>query len=87
MVKHTSSQQDYQGSYEVCVEMLDNENENVIIEVFMGERLNPIIFEHSDSPLPLIQSQDLIDLDLTAQSIKRSLVKSRTFSQKNRESG
>jgi hypothetical protein len=67
--------------------MLENENENVIIEVFMGEKLNPIIFEHSDSPLPLIESQDLIDLDLTAQSIKRSLVKSRTFSQKNRESG
>ena len=67
--------------------MLENENEKVIIEVFMGEKLNPIIFEHSDSPLPLIESQHLIDLDLTAQSIKRSLVKSRTFSQANRESG
>jgi hypothetical protein len=53
----------------------------------MGERLNPIIFEHSESQLPLIESRDLIDLDLTAQSIKRSLIKSRGYYRSNREKG
>lgn len=37
--------------------MIENENAETLIELFMGEKLNPIIFEHSDSPVPLVQSQ------------------------------
>jgi hypothetical protein len=57
------------------------------VEVFIGEKLNPIIYEHSDHPLPLVEAQELLDLDLTVQSIRRGLVKSQQHAKAIRKSG
>lgn len=57
------------------MEVLDNANIGIFAEIFIGEKLNPIMYEHSEIPLTLTSSEDLLDLDLNVQSIRRSLVK------------
>lgn len=47
VVKHTSGSSSYTGYYQICVEVLENENHHQLIELHMGEKLNPLIFSQS----------------------------------------
>lgn len=57
------------------MEVLENVNMGIFAEIFIGEKLNPIMYEHSEISLTLTSSEELLDLDLNVQSIRRSLVK------------
>lgn len=57
VVKHTSESAELDGSYEICFEVLANNNDQLLVEVFIGEKLNPLLYGDGDDVLPLIQSQ------------------------------
>lgn len=56
-MKHTSESAEMEGSYEICFDVIANNNEQLLIEVFIGEKLNPLLYSDGEDVLPLIQSQ------------------------------
>lgn len=45
------------------------------------------MYEHSDVPLPLTTSQEILDLDLNVQSIRRSLIKTQIHTKSVKKHG
>lgn len=69
------------------MEVLNNANIDIFAEIFIGEKLNPIMYEHSEVPLYLTTSQEILDLDLNVQSIRRSLIKTQIHTKSVKKHG
>lgn len=41
----------------------------------MGEKLNPMIYHHSETEIPLIESAELYELESNVHTIKKTLVR------------
>ena len=66
------------GKYRVCMDFLSNTEHGLQTELHIGEKLNPVIFNQEGLGAGvLVQSAELMDLEVTVQSIKRSLSQSR----------
>ena len=66
------------GKYRVCMDFLSNTEHGLHTELHSGEKLNPVIFNQEGLEAGvLVQSTELMDLEVTVQSIKRSLSQSR----------
>ena len=46
VVKHTSDQVEYDGHYQICLEVVDIRTPSLLIELFMGEKLNPVLYHN-----------------------------------------
>lgn len=47
VVKHTSEQVEYDGHYQICLEVVDiRTSSSLLVELFMGERLNPVLYHN-----------------------------------------
>jgi hypothetical protein len=87
VIKHTSDSVSMDGSYEICFDVLHDANEQLLLEIFIGERLNPLLYSEGDDVLPLIQAEELIDLDLKIQNIRKSIGWSRKLLNESRDLG
>jgi hypothetical protein len=87
VIKHTSDSMSMEGSYEICYHVLQNSNEELLLEIFIGERMNPLLYSEGEDVLPLIQAEELIDLDLKVQNIRKSLGWSRQLLNESRQLG
>ena len=57
------------------MEAIDIRTPTLLVELFMGERLNPALYHNELGQLPLVESTELIELEQKIQAIKRTLVK------------
>ncbi len=62
-----------EGSYEICFNVMQDSNEQLLLEIFIGEKINPLLYSDGEDVLPLIQAEELIDLDLKVQTIRKSI--------------
>lgn len=58
-----------------------------MLEIFIGEKLNPLLYSDGDDVLPLIQAEELIDLDLKVQNIRKSIGWSRKLLMESKDLG
>jgi hypothetical protein len=75
VIKHTSEHMQFDGSYQLCVDALDIRAPELLVELFMGERLNPAIYSSDSSRLPLVEVAELLQVEEKVQVIKRALIR------------
>lgn len=86
-VKHTSEHLDYHGIYELCVQALDLRIQKLEVELFMGERLNPMIYHQSETEIPLVESAELYELEGNVHTIKKTLVRIQKKAEESKQLG
>ena len=57
MIKHTGEMVEYDGTYELCIEAVSIASSNLLINMHIGEKLNPALYHNEMSQLPLVESQ------------------------------
>lgn len=62
--KHTPSQEEYAGSYEVCLENINNyKNNESLVEMTIMERFDPDLYADSLMDVPLVESEELMAIE------------------------
>jgi hypothetical protein len=69
------------------VEAVDLRNPILLVELFMGERLNPMIYHHTETEIPLVEAVELFELEENVQGIKKALVRLSGQMEKSKEQG
>jgi hypothetical protein len=44
VVKHTSEKYSIDGFYKICINVMDDRNDELLMELFIGEKLNPMMY-------------------------------------------
>lgn len=86
--KHTSHDDYYGGSYEICMECLDtNTNPQTFAELTISDRYDPSLYYNTDDPIPLVESSELIQLNELVMVIKKGLSWCQTYVKEAQELG
>lgn len=63
VVKHTSEHLEYHAYYELCIEAEDIRRKELLVELFMGERMNPLVYQNGEGQPPLVEVGELIEVE------------------------
>lgn len=53
----------------------------------MGEKLNPMIYHHSETEIPLVESAELLELEGNVHAIKKTLVRIQKKADESKQQG
>lgn len=87
VIKHTSNHLEFHAYYELCVNALDIRSPMLLVELFMGERMNPIIYHNEEGGIPLVEAAELVEVEEKTRVIKRILVGLEAEAVRSKEEG